>query len=89
MLVFKALLTQHMGDILNGTSTYVSTKQINEFLKKNGVHSDNYEVQIRKTVNKIRIFLKNKTPLQLIISENWKGYKINPDLFIGMGTSFL
>lgn len=82
-MVFRALLTQYTDDIVNGSSTYVSINQINKLLRKHNIYSEDYEIQIRQTIQRIRSSIKRKSDAEIIKSENWKGYKLSDTVFIG------
>ena len=83
ILVFKCLLSHYSNDIIQDSFHFVSVEQINKFLQQNDLHSYEYELQIRKTIHRIRMAALHKNDFDIIVSEPWKGYRINSSIFMG------
>lgn len=81
--MLRYLLSHYIDDVILDSYHFVSVEQIHKFLKENGLHSYDYELQIRKTIQRIRLSVIRKNHIDIIVSEPWKGYRINSSIFVG------
>lgn len=78
--VFLILVDHYFHEILNGSS-YISSSEIcSKLLKQYRIDID--EQRLRILIYKMRLNFKKTTNSQIIISENWRGYRLHDEIML-------
>ena len=86
-MIFSVLLHNFSDSVIEcRVANYVSNREINAHLRKRGLFLNDHEAQIRKAIYKIRKSAKKQFDIEIIEAESWKGYRINPRIFMGRNT---
>lgn len=79
--VFLVLVEHYSHEVINGPS-YISSSEIcSKLLERYKIDID--EQRLRILIYKMRLSFKRTTNSQLIVSENWHGYRLHGDIMIG------
>ena len=83
-IIFRILLKNFSENIIDCCDvSYVPIREINACLRKRDIFLNDHETQIRKAIYKIRKSAKKQFDMEIIETESWKGYRINPCIFVG------
>ena len=87
LVIFRVLLHNFSDSVIEcRAANYVSNREINAHLRKRGLFLNDHEAQLRKAIYKIRKSAKKQFDIEIIEAESWKGYRINPRIFMGRNT---